>query len=304
MTTTEVARTESASAATLERFAPGDWLLLTATALTWGSSFVWIEVGLETFEPALITLLRISLGALTLSLFRSARKTRVERKDIAAIVWLGVLWMGAPLLLFPIAQRSIDSSLAGMINGGVPVFTALTAALILKRRPPRKTLIGIAIGFAGIVTVGWPAIGRSSSTAWGVALVVLATVFYGIAINIAVPLQQRYGSLPVLFRAQLVAAGLTLVPGAIAATGSSFSWTSLAAMVPLGCLGTGLAFMWMTTLVGRVGAARGSITIYFVPIVAILLGAIFRNEEIAGLSLLGTALVLAGAFLASRNQRN
>lgn len=286
----------------LDRFSTTDWLLLTGTALTWGSSFVWIEIALESFEPALITLLRIAFGALTLSFFKKAR-AKVDRKDLPAIAWLGVLWMAAPLLLFPIAQQSIDSSLAGMINGGVPVFAGLIAAIVMRRWPPRKTLIGIGIGFVGIVAVSWPAVSDSTATATGAGLVVLATFFYGIAINIAVPLQQRYGSLPVLLRAQIVAVAITLIPGVVGVGGSEFEWASFAALIPLGCLGTGMAFVWMTTLVGRVGAARGSVTIYFVPVVAILLGAIFRNDEIAAISLAGTLLVIGGAFLASRTQR-
>jgi drug/metabolite transporter (DMT)-like permease len=190
-----------------------------------------------------------------------------------------------------------------MLNGSMPIFAGLVAAMIMRRWPPAKTLAGIGVGFLGVVAVSWPAVESSSATLLGAALVLLATVFYGIAVNIAVPLQHRNGSLPVLLRAQAVALALTFVPGTFGALDSSFSWTSLGAMIPLGCLGTGLAFVWMSRLVGRVGAARGSVTIYFIPVVAIVLGAVFRNESIAAISLVGTALVLAGAFLASRTQR-
>jgi drug/metabolite transporter (DMT)-like permease len=189
-----------------------------------------------------------------------------------------------------------------MINGAVPIFAGLVAALLLRRLPPVKTLVGIAIGFVGVVVLSLPAIQDSSATALGVGLVVLATAFYGISINIAVPLQKRYGALPVLLRAQMFALGFTLIPGLIGVTQSEFSWTSLGAMVPLGCLGTGLAFVGLTTLVGRVGAARGSVTIYFLPVIAIALGAIFLNDKIALISLVGAALVIAGAVLASRTQ--
>jgi drug/metabolite transporter (DMT)-like permease len=125
---------------------------------------------------------------------------------------------------------------------------------------------------------------------------------YGVAVNLAAPLQRKYGALPVLLRAQLVALAFVVVPGIVGLSHSSFEWASLGAMVPIGCLGTGLAFVWMATLVGRVGAVRASITIYFVPIIAILLGAVVRNEAISIVSLAGTALVLVGAFLTSRRQ--
>jgi drug/metabolite transporter (DMT)-like permease len=104
----------------------------------------------------------------------------------------------------------------------------------------------------------------------------------------------------VLLRVQLVALAVTLVPGLLGLSSSTFEWKSFLALVPLGCLGSALAFVGMTTLVGRVGPARGSVTIYFVPIVAIALGVVVENETIAAISLAGTALVLFGAYLASR----
>ncbi len=288
-------------APSLAAFSRPDWFLLTATALTWGSSFVWIEIGLEGFTPTFVTLLRILFGVGTLVFVRKARSP-VDRSDLPRIVLLGVVWMAAPLLLFPIAQQWIDSSLAGMINGSMPIFAGIIAALLARRLPPAKTIVGIGVGFLGVFAVSWPAAQGSSATALGAALVLGATACYGVAVNVAVPLQRRYGPLPVILRAQLVAVAITLVPGLFGATDSSFDLVSLLAMIPLGCLGTGLAFVWMATLVGRVGAARGSVTIYFVPVIAIGLGVTFRGESISPLSLAGTVLVLLGAFLASRAQ--
>ena len=285
----------------LDAFSRRDWLLLAGIALTWGSSFVWIEVALESLAPTLITFLRVAFGAATLVAFKKAR-TPVDRSDLPAIAALGLLWMAAPLLLFPIAQQWIDSALAGMLNGSVPIFAGAVSAILLRGMPPKKTSVGIALGFVGIVAISWPAVQDSRATALGAGLVVLACICYGAAINIAVPLQQRYGSLPVLLRAQAVALVLTAGPGLYGLPRSSFDAAALGALVPLGCLGTGMAFVWMATLVGRVGAARGSVTIYFVPVIAIALRAIFQDDVIAPISLAGTALVIAGAYLASRAQ--
>ena len=82
----------------------------------------------------------------------------------------------------------------------------------------------------------------------------------------------------------------------------TFAWGPALAMVPLGMLGTGLAFVALTTLVGRVGSSRGSISIYFTPLVAIVLGVAFRGERVTGAALAGTALVLVGAWLTSRRE--
>jgi drug/metabolite transporter (DMT)-like permease len=265
----------------------------------WGSSFVWIEEGLEAFPPALITLLRIALGAATLAVFPRAR-AQVDRKDLPRIALMGLVWMAAPFLLFPIAQQWIDSSLAGMINGATPIFAAGIAAIIARAMPRPLQIIGLILGFIGVVGVGWPAFDNARSTALGVILVLLAAFLYGIAINLAVPLQHRYGSLPVLLRAQVFAVAMTAIPGLISLPDASFEQTSALAMVPLGALGTGLAFVFMTTLVGRVGPSRGSITVYFVPLVAVALGPLVRDENLEAISLVGMVVLLIGAYLASR----
>lgn len=282
-------------------FSSTDWLLLSGIALTWGSSFVWIEIGLEGLAPLAITLIRILLGIVALVFFPKARAP-VERADLPAIALLGILWMALPFVLFPIGQQWIDSSLAGMINGGVPIFAALFSSLILRNELSGRTIAGIAVGFTGVLAVGWPAIQGSRATAGGAALILVATMSYGVAVNIAGPLQRKYGALPVLLRAQVVALAFVIVPGLAGISRSSLDWASLGAMIPIGCLGTGLAFVWMATLVGRVGAVRAAITIYFVPVIAICLGAVLRAEEISPVSLAGTALVLVGAYLTSRRQ--
>ena len=284
-----------------EAFGLQEWGLLAAIAAMWGASFLFIEIGLEHFGPGLVAFGRVGIGAITLALLPRSRLP-VDRADLPRIALLGLVWMAVPLLLFPIGQQWIDSSLAGMINGAVPVFAAVTAAILLRRRPAGRQLMGIAIGFVGVVGVLWPATRGAEATVLGVGLVLLAVMCYGLAVNLAVPLQQRYGALPVLFRAQLVALVL-LAPAAILSLPSSdLAWSSALAVMALGFFGTGWAFVAMTTLVGRVGATRGSVALYFLPVVAIALGVVFRDETVAAISLIGTGLVLAGAYLTSRRE--
>jgi drug/metabolite transporter (DMT)-like permease len=292
---------ETAQGTRREAFGPREWGLLAAIAAMWGSSFLFIEIGLEHFGPGVVAFGRVAVGALTLSLLGGSHRP-VERDDLPRVALLGVVWMAAPLLLFPIGQQWIDSSLAGMLNGAVPIFAAVTAAILLRRLPASRQLIGIAVGFLGVVGVLWPATGDADATALGASLVLLAVLCYGVAVNIAVPLQQRYGALPVLLRAQLVALVLLAPAALVSLPSSEFAWSSALAVVALGFFGTGWAFVAMTTLVGRVGATRGSVAIYFLPVVAIALGVIFRDETIAAISLVGTGLVLAGAYLTSRRE--
>ncbi|RLE13384.1 MAG: hypothetical protein DRJ28_07490 [Actinobacteria bacterium] len=154
----------------------------------------------------------------------------------------------------------------------------------------------------GVLAISAPELVDSSATALGSTLVIVAVVLYGLSTNIAVPLQQKYGSLPVLFNAQLAALIVVIPFGLSQIPGSTWAWSSALAMVPLGVLGTGLAFVLMTNLVGRVGGPRGSISIYFVPVVAIILGFAVRGDNIEPAAIAGTVLVLLGAWIASRRE--
>ena len=292
------ARPAAASAAA---FTPLDWALLSGVALSWGASFLFIELGLDHFEPGLVAFLRVFFGAVTLALVPGARRP-VARAEWPLIALLGVVWMAVPFMLFSVAQQWIESSLAGMINAAAPLFTALIAAIAVRHLPGRMQAAGLAIGFLGVVAVASPSLGEGESGTLGVVLVLLATVLYGCAFNLAGPLQRRNGALPVIWRAQLVALLLLLPFGAAGAADSEFAWESLLPMIALGSIGTALAYVWFATLVGHVGATRGSVTLYFIPVVAILLGALLLEETIAAAAILGTALVLCGAYLTSRQE--
>lgn len=285
----------------MDAYGASEWGLLAFTAVIWGSSFFWMDIALDALAPGVITWLRIALGATTLLLFPRARRA-MPREDWPRVALLGVVWMGVPLTLFPIAQQWVDSSLAGMVNAGLPLTSAVWATVLLRRLPGRVQMLGIAVGFAGIVAISAPELGGSSSTALGTGLVLVAVFLYGLATNLAVPLQQRHGALPVILRMQLVALVFVTPYAAIGIGASTFAWGPALAMLPLGALGTGLAYVAMTTLVGRVGSARGSISIYFTPVVAIVLGVALLDERVTVAALVGTVLVVVGAWFTSRRE--
>jgi drug/metabolite transporter (DMT)-like permease len=285
-----------------DAFAPTDWAWLVTVAAIWGASFLLIDIGVDHFQPAVVAFLRLSFGVVALATIPAARRA-VPLSEWPAIALLGVVWLALPFLLFSIAQQSIDSSLAGMLNAAAPLFVALVGAIAFGRRPGPRQLLGLLVGFAGVLVISFPAIVGAHASVLGVVLVLLATVCYGIAGNLASPLQVRNGALPVVFRAALVALAVMTPLGLRGIPASTFAWSSLLAVAALGIFGTALAFVGFTTLVGRVGAARGSVTIYFLPLVAMVLGAVVRDEAIAALSIAGTGLVLAGAYLASRAER-
>ncbi len=283
-------------------FAPVDWGLVAGVAAIWGSSFLFIEIALESLSPGLITWSRILTGFLTLSLFPAARRP-IERAAWPRIVLLSVTWTSFPFLLFPIAQQYIDSALTGMLNALVPIFAASIAAILLRRLPRRVQVIGLGVGLVGAVLISLPPLKIGGSTAFGVTLIVLATVSYGVSINIAVPLQQAYGAPAVMFRSLAISA-ISTFPFAISGLGSA-SWdiSPLLAIAVLGPFGTGIAFIAMAQLVGRVGPTRGGLAIFFIPIVSIILGVMVRSETVEPIQLFGTALILTGAAVASRREK-
>lgn len=278
-----------------------EWGLLAAIASIWGSSFFFIAVGLEAFSPGVITMARAVLGVATLAVFSRAR-VPIAREDQARVALLGVIWIALPLVIFPVAQQWIDSSVAGMLNGAMPVVAALWATMLLRKLPGTRQLIGIAIGFLGVIAIFLPEVRESSATALGAALVMVAVVLYALSANLAVPLQQRYGALPVLLRAQIASLVIVVPIGVAQLPSSTWAWDAALAMIPLGVLGTGLAFVFMATLVGRAGAPRGSIAIYFVPIVAVVLGVVILGEDVAGIAIVGVILVILGAWITSRRE--
>lgn len=279
-----------------------DWALFLSIGAIWGSSFLLIALGLDAFEPGLITWLRVLFGAAVVWLVPAARSP-LDREDRASLVVLSFLWVAVPFTLFPLAQRWISSGLTGLLNGALPIFATTIGAVMLRRLPGRARSIGLVVGFSGVAAIAAPSIAEGSNEALGVGLVLAAVGCYGVAINIAAPLTQRYGSLPVMARMLGLAAIWTAPFGLVGLTGSSFAWGPLVAIAALGALGTGFAFVIMGRLVSRVGSSRASFATYLIPVVALVLGAIFLDETVRILAIVGISLVIAGALLASRKER-
>jgi drug/metabolite transporter (DMT)-like permease len=274
----------------------GDWALLVVPGVIWGASFLFIAEGLAAVEPNGVTFTRIAIGFLTLSLFPSARRP-VARADWAGTASLGVLWFAFPLSMFPFAEQHVSSALTGMLNGATPLCVAAVASLIAHQLPARGTLAGLIIGFGGAVVMALPALGGSSSSAFGVALIMAALVSYGIALNVARPLQQRNGAIPVIWRALGVALILTAPLGLPAVVNGTWTLRPALAMLGLGAGGTAIATILTATAAGRMGATKASATAFLIPVVALILGVVIRHEHVTRLSLIGAAICLLGAFI-------
>jgi drug/metabolite transporter (DMT)-like permease len=271
------------------------WLLLVVPGLIWGASFLFIAEGLRSTGPNGVTFARILIGFLTLSLFPAARKP-IARSDWGGIIAVGVLWMAFPLSMFPFAERHVSSAITGMLNGANPLLTAIVAACILRKTPSARILVGLAAGIAGTVLMAIPTIGEGRSDASGVAMIFAALVCYAFALNIARPLQQRNGALPVIWRAQIVALLLTAPLGVPSLLSSHWSLTPVLCLIALGVFGTGIAFVVMTVAAGQLGATRASGTTFLIPAVALVLGVFILHERVALLPVLGGIACVGGAW--------
>ncbi len=278
-----------------------DWLLLIVPAVIWGASFLFIAEGLRAIAPNGVTFVRIAIGFATLASFPASRRP-IERRDWKAVALLGVVWFAFPLSMFPHAEVRVSSALTGMLNGAVPLFTAIIAASLSRRLPSRGIMVGLAVGLAGVALIALPTFGQGRSSGIGILLIFVAVLSYGFALPIAQPLQKKYGALPVIWRAQAVALVLTAPLGAMEIPRAHWTLTPVLSLLALGALGTAIAFVMMTTAAGRIGPTRASGAVFLTPGVALLLGVAVRGERVALLSVVGCALAVAGAWIMRRAQ--
>jgi drug/metabolite transporter (DMT)-like permease len=284
-------------------YGPAEWGLTGVIGLIWGSAFLWIAIGVDSLSPGVVALGRVALGAAGLAAFRRARRM-IDRYDWGRIAAVALFGNAGPALLFAIAETELDSAVAGMITSAAPLLSLAAASVMLRRLPGANQAIGISLGFGGIVLMTLPSLSGADAAPKGVALVLVAVVGYGISGNLLVPLQQRYGG-PAVTMWALVASTVMMLPFGVATwSDSDFTFASVGAVVILGVLGTGIARSLAATLAGRVGAARMSTTAYLIPITAIILGVLFRDESVAPIALFGVLVVFAGAFLATRAEKS
>jgi drug/metabolite transporter (DMT)-like permease len=293
---------ELAGIATSERrrFRAVDWTLFAFLSVTWGASFLFIEVGLRAFHPGLVTWIRVLTGAAAVWVLPGARGVRLTSRDRAAIVLLSFASAAVPFTLFPLAQRSVTSAVAGLLNGGVPVMVVVIGFLAFRRVPARHQAVGLVLGAAGVAAIALLTAEEGSSQAVAVVLLLVAIASYGVSINLMSVLVPRYGAIPVVARALALACVWTAPLGLWSIPRSTFAWPSLLACVVLGAVGTGVAYAAMGTLIRDVGSVRAAYVTNVVPVVSLVLAAAVLHEPVPSAALIGAALVIAGGTLVSR----
>jgi drug/metabolite transporter (DMT)-like permease len=282
------------------RFGLTEWLLALGMALTWGSSFLLIDIIIRYAPTSFVPFGRSFFGMVALFIVPGSRD-KIAREHWPKIWVLGLIWMALPFFLFPIAERTVASSIAGMMNGALPVAVIVVTSVWMRTKPTAQRIVAVLVGFLGIVLIAVPSINDGTSAdAKGIFYLLAALMCYAVALNIARPLQAIYSPATLMLRVVSISTVLSAPLGLYALRTTTFTFALFGATFVLGALGSGIAFLLFGTLLTRTGTVRAMIPTYFTPIVGTLLGVLFNDEKVLSLSLVGMLIVIFGAWLTSR----
>ena len=278
-------------------------------ALTWGSSFWFIKLGLESFSAVQVGFLRVTLGALTLLVLSAVTKTPIVR-DIRLLGHLFVLALclnSAPGVLFAFGETHISSVLAAILNATTPLATLVMTLLLFRdQKPTRSQQLGLLVGFAGVLTVLGVWQGLGSNALVGIAACLLAVTGYGISF----PYSRRFVASTTYSRtsiatAQVTLGALQLLPVMLVVDHSFVTpqVDSAVAMLVLGALGSGIAYVWNYTVIMQAGATVASTVTYWTPLVAVVAGIAFLGEQITWYEPVGALVVLLGVAVSQGRLR-
>lgn len=274
-----------------------------ALGFVWGCSFIFIELGLVFLSPFGVTFVRCALGAITLIIFAKARKAELPKgKSIWKKLWVVAMLLNVvPGVLFAFAQQYITSALAGIINATTPLMTLIFMLLIFREEKiKREQVYGLLIGALGVMTVVgvWKELGGNQLI--GVIALLIAVSCYGASYPYSTRNVIPLGLKPeALATGQLLMATMTLLPFFIfdGFSSNNYATKSIIAMLCLGIFGSGFAYIWNFSVTAAAGSAIGSTVTYITPVVAVIVGWLYLNEEIAWHEPVGALVVIIGALL-------
>lgn len=274
-----------------------------ALGLVWGCSFIFIELGLVFLSPFGVTFVRCALGAITLLIFAKARKVELPKgKAIWKKLWVVAMLLNVvPGVLFAFAQQYITSALAGIINATTPLMTLIFMLLIFREEKiKREQVYGLLIGALGVMTVMgvWKELGGNQLI--GIIALLVAVACYGASYPYSTRNVIPLGLKPeALATGQLLMAAVTLLPLFIfdGFSSNNYESRSIFAMLCLGIFGSGFAYIWNFSVTAAAGSAIGSTVTYITPVVAVIVGWLYLNEEIVWHEPVGALVVIIGALL-------
>lgn len=271
-------------------------------ALFWGSSFLWIKLALRSFTPAEIAFGRILLGVIVLGALTYAGRHRLPRgrRTWTYLTVAAFFGTALPFFLFGLGEKTVDSSVAGVLNATTPLWALLIAVVFrLERNLFSLKMVGLLLGFAGVLVIfaPWQAHGLAS---WGSLAVLAAAASYAVAYLCIGRAMTGNGVAPIALSAGQLLLGMGM-SAVIVPLDSLEPITvqpvSVVALLILGLFGTGFAFALNYRLIADIGAVTATSVGYLLPVVSVILGAIALNEAITGRVVIGMVVVLMGVGL-------
>ncbi len=276
-------------------------LELIALGAVWGFSFIFLRIAVPAIGAAPVTFVRLSLAVLLLGgVVWWLKKSVPWREKWRQFAFFGVLNTGAPFLMFAFAAQHLPAGYLAILNGTASLFSALVAAFWLKQKLAAHKVAGVVIGLIGVVVlVGLAPVALTRETMWAIAAGLLASLCYATAGNTMSKAFPGISSYSIAF-ATLVPAALFLLPlaASVAPAAQQFTPKVIYALLFLGFVTTGVAYLLYFRLLAAIGAVRTSTVGFLIPVFALLWGAIFLGEPITTANIVGGGLVLLGVAFA------
>jgi drug/metabolite transporter (DMT)-like permease len=275
------------------------WIVVATLSIIWGTSYIFMKKGLESFTSLQIGSMRILITFICLLPVALHNIRKVNSENIRSILMIGFLGSGIPAYLFPIAQTKISSSLASMLNSMSPVFTLVLGLLFYRRHVIRSQISGVFLGLIGAIGLLYS--GEFSFNYYGL-FVILATVFYGINAN-EVSTVKGINGLQITSLAFLVISPMAIIFllfSDFSNVTSTLHWTrNLGCIILLAVLGTALAQALFYLLIRDTSPVFASMVTYFIPIISTIWG-IADNEKFTPSMLFSVIIILTGVYIINR----
>jgi drug/metabolite transporter (DMT)-like permease len=278
------------------------WLIFFGLGFIWGSSYLFIKLAVDDFGTFTLVALRLFVGAILLwTVVGFSRQTLPrDRRVYGHLMVMAVINITIPFLLITWAEQSVESSLAAILTSPVPLFAIVLSAFFLPDEPMRVNgLLGLIVGFIGVIIVVSPGLTGAGSSLTGEIALLGAAVSYACG---AVYVRRNVRGLPPLIPAVFQVTFALIITGTIALL-FEHPWTAtpdleaIFSILWLGILGSGVAYLLVFRLFASWGATRTTLVAYLLPVVGIVLGYLVLAEPVDGRLIVGTALVISGVAL-------
>ncbi len=283
-----------------------------ALAMIWGSSFILMKRGLQSFTYTQVGTMRVSIAALFMTAVGFRHFKHFRRKDLAALAIVGFLGNAIPYVLFPLAVNHLDSGVVGIINSLVPLFTVLIGGWFFGQKATGTQWQGVAVGLIGAAVLILPvksmligAFQIEGELGYGL-FGVLATLMYGTSVNTLKMKLPHLKAVTVTTLSLATAAPFTIGVSLASGVTEVFktdpnAWTNLGYVAVLGVIGSGVAVILFNRLIQMTTALFSSSVTYAIPVVAILWG-IWDGEQILWNHLLGLGIIVTGIYLVNKRK--